>query len=85
MASRPPRRGYSDDFPTDDPDAKRYLLDYIPSRLWRSVRKAAREDGVSLRTLILRLLSDWLVRRNKRARKGTNGHDGGAAQRSHKS
>lgn len=84
MGPRAPRRGYSDEFPTDDPQSKRYLLDYIPSRLWARVRTAARQDGVSLRTLILRLLSDWLAGRNKRASKATNGHDDGEAQRSRK-
>lgn len=75
MAKPSRTRGYSREFPTDDPDSKQYLLDYIPPKLWASVRRAAREDGVSLRTLILRLLTGWLERRHKRARTGTNGRN----------
>lgn len=72
MSKAPARRGYSDEFPSDQKPRTRYLLDFIPPKLWASVRKAATEDGISLRTLILRLLSQWLERRHKRPRKGTN-------------
>jgi hypothetical protein len=83
MTSRSKRvaRGYSDQFPTDLTPRTRYLLDYIPPKLWASVRRAARQDGISLRTLTLRLLTDWLARRHKRARTGTKGHDAGGGSR----
>jgi hypothetical protein len=53
------KRGYSDEFPTGG-KTHRYMLDFIPAALWRQVRAKAKRDGISLRTLILRLLSDWL-------------------------
>lgn len=37
----------------------RYLLDYIPSALWRKARAKAKRQGLSMRTLILRLLQRW--------------------------
>jgi hypothetical protein len=53
------KRGYSDEFPTTG-KTHRYMLDYIPAPLWRAVRAKAKREGISLRTLILRLLSAWL-------------------------
>jgi hypothetical protein len=53
------KRGYSDEFPTTGKTA-RSLLDYIPVGLWRSVKAKAKREGVSVRTLILRLLKRWL-------------------------
>ena len=55
------KRGYSDEFPTTG-TTSRYLLDYIPSTLWRKARARAKRDGLSMRTLILRLLKDWTER-----------------------
>lgn len=55
------KRGYSRQFtPTKDSHG-RYLLDKIPSDLWRAVRAKARRDSVSIRALILLLLTDWLA------------------------
>ena len=56
------KRGYSRDFAPPDERGKRYLLDKIPSALWRDVRAKAKRDGISLRALILTLLKDWLSR-----------------------
>lgn len=53
------KRGYSDEFPTTG-KTSRYLLDYIPAALWRSAKAKAKREGVSMRTLILSLLRDWL-------------------------
>ena len=39
----------------------RALLDDIPAGLWREVRAKAKRDGVSIRALILKLLTDWLA------------------------
>lgn len=55
------KRGYSDEFPTTG-KTHRYMLDYIPAGLWRSVRAKAKREQISVRTLILRLLSEWLQR-----------------------
>ena len=52
------KRGYSDEFPTTG-KTSRYLLDYIPSALWRKARAKAKREGLSMRTLILRLLQRW--------------------------
>jgi len=53
-------RGYSKDFAVKGDNGKRYLLDAIPAGLWAKVRAKARRDGVSVRALILQLLTDWL-------------------------
>lgn len=54
------KRGYSTDFTPFGETGKRYLLDNIPAGLWTNVRARARREGISLRALILRLLSEWL-------------------------
>lgn len=56
------KRGYSRDFTPPTDAHGRYLLDKIPAQLWISVKAKARREGVSLRALILRLLSEWLAR-----------------------
>ncbi len=53
------KRAYSSEFPTAPP-TESYALHYIPLPLWRQVKAKAKRDGVSLRTLILRLLSEWV-------------------------
>jgi hypothetical protein len=53
------KRGYSTDF-TPRGAGKRYLLDQIPAAFWLQVRAKAKREGVSVRALILRLLTDWL-------------------------
>ena len=55
-----PKRGYSRDFTPRSETYGRYLLDKIPATLWRDVRAKAKREGVSLRGLILQLLTDWL-------------------------
>lgn len=54
------KRGYSREFKPHGDTGKRYLLDDIPAGLWRHVREKAKREGVSLRALILRLLTDWI-------------------------
>lgn len=54
------KRGYSKDFRPHGDSGKRYLLDQIPAGLWARVREKAKRDGVSLRALILGLLTNWL-------------------------
>lgn len=56
------KRGYSKDFKPHGDTGKRYLLDQIPAGLWARVRAKAKQEGVSLRALILRLLTEWLER-----------------------
>ena len=52
-------RGWSRRFsPTGK--AHRYLLEAIPAQLWISARARAKREGVSMRTLILRLLTDYV-------------------------
>jgi hypothetical protein len=57
-----PKRGYSKDFKPHGDTGKRYLLDQIPAGLWARVRAKAKQEGVSLRALILQLLTEWLER-----------------------
>jgi hypothetical protein len=52
------KRGYSSEFRPHGDTGKRYLLDQIPAGLWRDVQGKAKRDGVSLRALILRLLTE---------------------------
>ena len=54
------KRGYSKEFKPHGETGKRYLLDQIPAGLWTRVREKAKREGVSLRALILRLLTEWL-------------------------
>jgi hypothetical protein len=54
------KRGYSTEFPTDHAKRVRLEIDQVPPDLDRKVRAKAKRDGVSLRTLILRLLTQWL-------------------------
>ena len=54
------RRGYSREFKVHGDTGKRYLLDEIPAGLWAEVKAKAKREGVSLRALILRLLTQWL-------------------------
>lgn len=55
-----PKRGYSKDFKPHGDSGKRYLLDQIPAGLWTRVREKAKREGVSLRALILRILTQWV-------------------------
>jgi hypothetical protein len=54
------KRGYSKDFTPHGQTGKRYLLDSIPAGLWNQARDKAKREGVSMRALILQLLTDWL-------------------------
>lgn len=53
-------RGYSKKFPTVEGARTAYTLDRIPIRLWLKVRAKAEKDRVSVRALILQLLTDWV-------------------------
>ncbi len=54
-----PKRGYSTDFKPHGDSGKRYLLDKIPAGLWTAVKVKAKREGVSVRALILQLLTEW--------------------------
>lgn len=56
----PRKRGYSREFTPAPQGHARYLLDKIPSSLWRKAQAKAKREGLSMRALILRLLRDWL-------------------------
>jgi len=53
------RRGYSKDF-TPRGKGRSYLRAAIPDGFWTRVQRKARREGVSLRALILTLLTEWL-------------------------
>lgn len=52
--------GYSRDFTPSPQGHRRYLLDKIPVQFWLSVQTKAKAEKVSIRALILRLLTEWL-------------------------
>lgn len=54
------KRGYSRDFKPHGDTGKRYLLDQIPAGLWAAVKDKAKREGISIRALILKLLTDWI-------------------------
>jgi hypothetical protein len=54
------KRGYSKDFTPHGDTGKAYLLDQIPAGLWAAVRAKCKRQGVSVRALILKLLTEWL-------------------------
>jgi hypothetical protein len=54
--------GYSTEFTPAPQGHKRYLLDRIPVPFWREVQAEAKREKVSIRALILKLLTDWLER-----------------------
>ena len=56
------RRGYSTAFTPNGDARKRYLLDDIPAGLWKAIRARARREGLSMRALILQLLTEWEAR-----------------------
>jgi hypothetical protein len=53
------KRGYSKDFTPHGDSGKRYLLDEIPAGLWADVKAKCKRDGISIRALILKLLTEW--------------------------
>ena len=54
------KRGYSREFRPHGDTGKRYLLDQIPAGLWREVQAKCKREGVSVRALILKLLTEWI-------------------------
>ena len=54
------KRGYSRAFKPHGDTGKRYLLDQIPAGLWTNAKAKAKREGLSMRALILKLLTDWL-------------------------
>jgi hypothetical protein len=56
------KRGYSKQFTPHRESGKRYLLDQIPAGLWSKARAKAKAEGISMRALILQLLTEWLER-----------------------
>jgi hypothetical protein len=54
------KRGYSRNFRTHGSSGKRYLLDEIPAGMWAEVKAKAKRERISLRALILTLLTEWL-------------------------
>lgn len=54
------KRGYSYEFTPKTDRRVRFEIDRIPPTLLDAVKAKARREGVSLRTLTLRLWSEWL-------------------------
>jgi hypothetical protein len=54
-------RGYSRQFtPRAGSTSARYLLDKVPATLWKAARARAKREGLSMRALLLHLLTEWL-------------------------
>lgn len=56
------KRGYTYDFTPRTETYGRYLLDKIPATLWANVKAKAKREGVSVRAVLLRFLSEWVER-----------------------
>ena len=54
------KRGYSRDFTPRTETYGRYLLDKVPATLWTDVRAKCKRKEVSVRRVILGLLTDWV-------------------------
>jgi len=54
------KRGYSRKFRPSPNGHRRYLLDKVPVQLWDQAVIRARAEGVSMRALLLQLLTVWL-------------------------
>jgi hypothetical protein len=59
------KRGYSREFTPKTERRVRFEIDRIPPTLWADVKAKARREGVSLRALILTLLTRWLYEEQK--------------------
>jgi len=57
---RKSKRGYSRNFTPNPSGHRRYLLDKVPVQLWDQTVIRARAQGLSMRALILELLTVWL-------------------------
>jgi hypothetical protein len=57
------KRGYSREFTPhgNTGTRRRYLLDAIPAGLWAASTAKAKRDGISMRALLLHLLTRWLA------------------------
>lgn len=55
------KRGYSKAFKPHGDTGKRYLLDEIPAGLWADVKLKAKREGISIRALVLTLLTQWVT------------------------
>lgn len=60
------KRGYSREFTPENGVGQRFMMDRIPDELWAEVREKAKKERVSLRALILELLSGWVEGKVKR-------------------
>lgn len=67
------KRGYSRDFRPHGDTGKRYLLDKIPAGLWTAAKDQAKRDGISMRALLLQLLTEWLASRRFERKVGRHG------------
>ena len=55
------KRGYSREFTPQTERRVRFVIDRIPPTLYDAVKAKAKREGVSLRTLTLRLWKDWAL------------------------
>jgi predicted HicB family RNase H-like nuclease len=56
------KRGYSRDFTPQTNRRVRIEVDRVPPTLYDAVAAKAKREGISLRALVLKLLSEWVGR-----------------------
>lgn len=56
------KRGYSSEFPIDQTRRIKREVDWVPPALDRSLRAKLKREGLSLRTLTLRLWTEWIAK-----------------------
>jgi len=60
------KRGYSREFTPKTERRVRIEVDRIPPTLYDAVSAKAKREGISLRALVLQLLSEWVGRSSRR-------------------
>jgi hypothetical protein len=59
-------RGYSTAFKAHGA-GRRFSINGIPAGFWSDVTKTARREGISMRALVLQLLTDWRQKHGDRS------------------
>jgi len=59
------KRGYSRDFTPKTDRRVRIEVDRIPPTLYDAVLAKSKREGISLRALVLKLLTEWVGRRSE--------------------
>jgi hypothetical protein len=60
VKGKPPTRAYDRAFRPEDGTGREFKISRIPVAFWERVQDRARSEGVSLRSLILTALREWV-------------------------